>query len=232
MKLNPLFQAGLDVMERNCLVLGGGSEAEEKCGRLLDAGARITLLATELKPTLEEWTDKGRIEYHARAFAPSDLDGLFMVLNTTTNDPQLTQQVWELASARNLLINSYDDPEHSNFGMVALVHPGHLRLSISTSNASPSLASRLRQDLEKLFDEDFAAYLGALATARIRLREKVAERQTRFALLRALVRDFKIEAQLHYPPHWQRHIEALLSCDLAHCGDEEERCDDCPLSLA
>ncbi len=219
-------------MGQRCLVLGGGSEAKEKCGRLLDAGARITLLASELNPMLAEWANTGRITHHARAFAPSDLDGVFLVLNTTTDDPQLTQQVWELASARHLLINSYDGPEHSNFGMVALVHPGHLRLSISTSNASPSLASRLRQDLEQLFDEDFAAYLHALGEVRKRLRENITERQTRFALLRALVSDFKIEAQLHYPPHWQQHVEALLNCNLAHCGDDKERCDDCPLPPA
>ena len=46
--------------------------------------------------------------------------------------------------------------------MVALVHPGHLRLSISTSNASPALSSRLRQDFEEIFDGEFAAYLDYL----------------------------------------------------------------------
>ena len=40
MNINPLFQVGLDVLNRTCLVLGGGREAEEKTGRLLDAGVR------------------------------------------------------------------------------------------------------------------------------------------------------------------------------------------------
>ena len=163
-------------------------------------------------------------------FTEADLDGVFLVINTVADDPDLTQRVWACASARNILVNSYDQPEYCTFGMVALVHPGHLRLSISTSNTSPSLASRLRQDLTELFDGDFATYLDGLAEARRRVRERVADRKTRFALLRALVRDFHVEGSLHYPPHWQRQVDALLRCDLAHCADGTHRCADCPLS--
>lgn len=229
MKINPLFQVGLDVMDRLCLVLGGGREAEEKTERLLDAGARIVLLATQLTAQLSTWADEGRLSHRPRPFAETDLDGAFLVINTVSDDPDLTRRVWEMASARNILINSYDQPEYCTFGMVALVHPGHLRLSISTSNTSPSLASRLRQDLAELFDGDFATYVDGLAAARQRVRQRVAERKTRFALLRALVRDFRVQGSLHYPPHWQRQVDALLSCDLVHCADGARRCADCPL---
>lgn len=150
-------------------------------------------------------------------------------MNTLADEPDLTQRVWELANARNILINSYDQPTRCNFGMVALVDTGHLRLSISTSNTSPSLASRLRQSFEQLFDAHFASYLNALAEARKRVRQKVSDRKTRFALLRALVRDFSIEGTLRYPPHWQRQVDALLTCELAHCDNEKLRCEDCPL---
>ena len=39
-ELNPCFQLNLDLAGRPCLVVGGGAEATEKSGRLLDAGAR------------------------------------------------------------------------------------------------------------------------------------------------------------------------------------------------
>lgn len=229
MNINPLFQVGLDVLNRTCLVLGGGREAEEKTGRLLDAGARVVLLATHLTSTLEEWANTDRICHRERPFAERDLDDVFLVVNTLADEPDLTQRVWELANARNILINSYDQPTRCNFGMVALVDTGHLRLSISTSNTSPSLASRLRQSFEQLFDAHFASYLNALAEARKRVRQKVSDRKTRFALLRALVRDFSIEGTLRYPPHWQRQVDALLTCELAHCDNEKLRCEDCPL---
>jgi siroheme synthase-like protein len=226
-QLNPYFQAGLDVMGQPCLVIGGGREAEEKSARLLEAGAQLTVVSPELQPRLAEWATAGHLTHHQRNFEEGDLDGVFLALNTVQDDDALTSEVYELALVRRVLINSYDNPACSNFGMVALVHPGHLRLSISTSNASPALASRLRKDLEALFDEDFVEYLDRLASARQRVREKVSDRDTRFALLRTLARDFSLEGALRYPADWQRHTEALLTCDLAHCGTEEH-CDDCP----
>lgn len=227
--LNPYFQVGLDVMEQPCLVVGGGREAEDKARRLLAAGARLTVVSPSATPALVEWAAAGRLTHHLRCFAEGDLDGVFLVLNTV-RDRALTARVHELALARKALINSYDNPAYSNIGMAALVHPGHLRLSISTSNASPALSSRLRQDLEAIFDGEFAAYLACLAEARQRVRAKVADRETRFALLRSLVSGFRLQGTLRYPADWQRRVEALLTCELEFCGTGEQ-CADCPVRL-
>ncbi len=225
--LNPYFQVGLDVMEQPCLVIGGGREAEDKSGRLLAAGARLTVVSPSATPALVEWAAAGRLTHYPRRFAERDLDGVFLVLNTV-RDGALTTRVFELALAHKVLINSYDNPAYSNFGMVALVHPGHLRLSISTSNASPALSSRLRQDLEEIFDQEFTSYLDCLAEVRQRVRTKVADRETRFALLRSLVSGFCLEGTLRYPADSKRHVDALLRCELEFCGTGE-RCADCPL---
>lgn len=226
-RLNPYFQVGLDVLEQPCLVIGGGREAEDKAGRLLAAGARLTLVSPSATPALAEWAAAGRLTYHRRCFAEGDLDGVFLVLNTV-RDSALTARVHALALMHKALINSYDNPAYSNVGMVALVQPGHLRLSISTSNASPALSRRLRQDLEEIFAGEFAAYLDRLAEVRQRVRAKVADRETRFALLRALVSGFRLEGTLRYPADWKRRVEALLTCELEFCGTAE-RCADCPL---
>ena len=229
MSQNSYFQVGLDVMGRPCLVIGGGREAEDKTGRLLDAGAQVTLVSPQLTPQLHEWTREERFTYHPRRFEPVDLHGAFVVLNTVGGDDALIQQVYDLACQQGCLINSFDNPAFSNFGMVALIHPGHLRLSISTSNASPALAGRLRQNLEQLFDAEFVDFLDSLALVRHRVKERISDFPTRAALLRALVRDFRLEGQLHYPADWRFHMQALLACDLDHCHTEN-RCPDCPLN--
>jgi len=228
MKLNPYFQIGLDVSGRSCLIIGGGTEAEDKAGRLLDAGADLKVVSPELTPRLREWAAGGRFTYLQRCFRPADLEDAFLVLNTVGSNPDLTRRVHALASDRGCLINSYDSPVFSNFGMVALVHPGHLRLSISTSNASPALAGLLRRNLEELFDEEFVEYLEQLARARQRVKTLVPESARRADLLRALVRDFRLEGHLRYPPHWREQVTALLTCDLERCGTRE-RCASCPL---
>ncbi len=206
--LNPYFQVGLDVLDQPCLVIGGAAEAADKAARLLEAGARLRVVSPQLCPPLQEGAAQGLFTHHGRCWEPADLDGAWLVLNTVA-DPELAAQVFALARGRGLLINTYDQPAYSNLGMAALVHPGHLRLSISTSGASPALASRLRRDLETLFDGEFTEYLDQLAQVRTQLRENT-DRETRIRLLKELVEGFGLEGKLHYPENWRGRVAELL----------------------
>src|SRR5213083_1405000 len=47
------FQINLDVKDRPCIVVGGGDEATEKTTRLLDAGARVTVISPNLSDELK-----------------------------------------------------------------------------------------------------------------------------------------------------------------------------------
>jgi precorrin-2 dehydrogenase/sirohydrochlorin ferrochelatase len=209
--LNPCFQVNLDVAGRDCLVIGGNAEAADKTRRLMDARARVRLVSPTITDPLRCWRDAGRLHHEERTFAAADLDGVFLVVNAVSSDLRLTAEVFSLASARGLLINSFDNPEHSNFGMVALVAAGHLRLAISTSNASPSLAGRLRRDLESIFDEEFVEYVGLLARVRERLRDEEPDRERRWQMLRSLVADFSLQGRLEYPEKWRETVEKLLA---------------------
>ncbi len=211
--LNPYFQVGLDVLDKTCLVVGGGSEAAEKSGRLLRAGARVRLVSPKVVPELKERCAENRIEHRPRRFEVADLEEVFLVLNTVGTDPVLAKEVFALTHDRNILLNTYDQPGLSNIGMAALVDPGHLRLSISTSNASPALARRLRQDLESLFDGEFVEYLERLAEVRQHLKTSEADGRKRREKLRSTVGDFRVEGRLHYPRDWRRRLEELAGGD-------------------
>ena len=226
--LNPFFQIGLDVRYRPCLVIGGGREATEKSGRLIEAGAALHLVSPQATAQLEAWARDGRLQLDRRRFRPADLEGVFLVVNTVQDDTELAQALVVEADQRRFLLNTFDRPEYSNFGMVALVHPGHLRLSISTSNASPALARRLRQDLEDLFDDEFVDFLALLAQIRRRVKERQADPAKRAALLRGLVADFKLVASLEYPADWRSSLNAVLDCKMDVCGTAAG-CAACPL---
>jgi uroporphyrin-III C-methyltransferase/precorrin-2 dehydrogenase/sirohydrochlorin ferrochelatase len=47
----PIF---LDVKGRLCLVVGGGEVAKRKAGVLLEAGARVRVVAPQIEPSLTE----------------------------------------------------------------------------------------------------------------------------------------------------------------------------------
>ena len=207
---NPYFQIGLDVAGQPCLIMGGGAEAEDKAIRLVEARAELIVASEQVTPRLKALADEDGLLWHRRSFQMSDLDGTYLVVNTIEDAP-LAQQVYERACEKRILINTYDQPEYSNFGMAALVHPGPLRISISTSNASPALASRLRQDLEQLFDQEFVEFIGQLGQVRQHLRERLQESATRKDLLRSLVTDFHLQGTLRYPPKWREKLEGLLA---------------------
>src|SRR2546426_151631 len=148
------FQINLDVKDRPCIVVGGGDEATEKTNRLLDAGARVTVVSPKLSDELKVLAASARILHRGRRFKASDVDGgIWLVINTVLTDDVLSRDLYNLAKQKGFLLCSTDQPEYSTFTLPALVARGPLRIAISTSGVSPALAKRLREDLEPLFDE-------------------------------------------------------------------------------
>src|SRR2546429_9339111 len=77
------FQINLEVKDRPCLVVGGGDEATEKADRLLDAGARVTVVSPKLSDELKGLAASAKILHRGRRFKASDVDGgLWLGLNT------------------------------------------------------------------------------------------------------------------------------------------------------
>ena len=210
---NPLFQVGLDVHGRRCLVIGGGSEAEDKAGRLLDAGARLLVVSPEVTAGLEDRHTRGLVELRRRRYRAGDLDRVFLVMNTVRSDPGLCDEVFAACRERGILVNTFDDPARSHFGMGALVAAGPLRVSISTSNASPTLSSRLRRDLEGLFGAEFAEYLTALGQARDHVRRTVPGFAERRRILGSLVEGMRLEGEVRLPAGWRERVREVLEAE-------------------
>ena len=223
-QLNPLFQVGLDVRHRRCLVIGGGSEAQDKTERLLDAGAVVLIVSPDLTPALENHVKKGRLQVNRRRYRPWDLDGAFLVMNTVRGDADLAARVFAAAESRGTIVNTYDDLSRSHFGMAALVRAGPLRLSISTSNASPTLSSRLRQDLEAIFDAEFGEFLEELGRARVLLKEMIPDFTARRQVLRELVDGARLQGNFQLPDNWRNRIEiALAQARRTHAAPENQQ---------
>ena len=97
--------------------------------------------------------------------------------------------------------------------MGALVGAGPLRISISTSNASPSLSRRLRQDLEGFFGQEFAEYLTALGRAREHVRRTVPEFAERRRILGSLVEGMRVEGAVRLPGDWREQVREILEAE-------------------
>jgi precorrin-2 dehydrogenase/sirohydrochlorin ferrochelatase len=198
--MQPSLQVGLRVAGRQCVVVGGGPQAEERVVRLLEAQARpVIVVAEAVTSALERWSEAGRIERRGRPFEPADLDGTFVLLLCDTTERAQAERLYCLAQARGVLMYAQDLQEFSDMTMPALVRRGGVRLAISTSEASPALAGRLRAELERLLDEPFLHYVAWLDALRERVRLEEPDADRRAARLRAAVDGFGIDATLRYP---------------------------------
>ncbi len=194
------FQINLDVQDRPCLVVGGGDEATEKTNRLLDGGARVTVISPTLSDELKVLAASAKILHRGRRFKASDVEGgIWLVINTVRTDEVLSRDLYNLAKQKGFLLCSTDQPECSTFTLPALVARGPLRIAISTSGVSPALAKRLREDLEPLFDERFEVFLEWLDAYRVHLMATEPHVEKRQQLLRDAVAKVKLHAKIEFP---------------------------------
>jgi precorrin-2 dehydrogenase len=199
---NPGFPITLDVKGRPCVVLGGDEEAADKVQRLLDAGAKVTIVAPTLNDALRKLTAAAKVIHRVRLFRGQDADGVFLVINTLRTDEDFSRSLYEMAVKERFLLCSMDQPEYSNAWLPAVVSRGHLRCAVSTSGTAPALASRLRQDMEEIFDDTFQSFLEWLSSVRERVLESEADVEQRRNLLREAVSGFKLNGTIQYPKAW------------------------------
>ena len=219
-EFNPHFQVGLDVAGRRCLVIGGGGEALDKTRRLLDARARVLLVAPELCGGLTDLTAAGRIDWRQRRYRSDDLRGAHLIINTVRSDPDLCERVFTAAQRSRIPINTYDLPQYSTLAMAALVTCGHLRISISTSNASPAAAGRLRRDLADLVagNPELEEFLAVLGEIRGLAKQRIVDPGERRSLLRGLADGLRLRGTVELPPRWRNRL-ATVDADLRRRDD-------------
>jgi precorrin-2 dehydrogenase/sirohydrochlorin ferrochelatase len=203
MAANPGFQVSVDVKGRPCVVIGGEDEAADKVQRLLDAGAKVTVVSPTLNDALRKLAAAAKVIHRARRFRETDAQGVLLIVNTLRHEPDFSRSLVELATKERFLLCSVDQPEASTCHLPALISRGHLRVAISTSGVAPALASRLRQDLEAVFDDRMRDFLEWLASLREEVQENEADAERRRALLREAVEGFKVSATVTYPEAWK-----------------------------
>jgi uroporphyrin-III C-methyltransferase/precorrin-2 dehydrogenase/sirohydrochlorin ferrochelatase len=166
MSLFPMF---VKLSGRLVVVVGGGSIAAGKIPGLLQAQARVRVIAPQINSQIEEWVRSGAIQWVAKEFLPADLQGAHLVVAATSLSA-VNSAVFQAAEARGIFCNAVDDISNCHFYYGSIVQRGDLQIAISTNGKSPALAQRLRKELEQQYSADYADWLDALGQAREQLR--------------------------------------------------------------
>jgi precorrin-2 dehydrogenase / sirohydrochlorin ferrochelatase len=163
--MSNLFPMFLKLDGKRCLVVGAGNVGEPKIAGLIDTGAHIRVVALRASPTVQEWAKAANIALELRTFSVDDLNGVFLVVVATAS-PELNEFIYREAQRRNILCNVVDVPEYCDFYYPAVVRRGDLQIAISTNGQSPSLAQKLRQQLEQQFGPGYSRWVAELGATR------------------------------------------------------------------
>lgn len=162
---SPYYPVFLDLRNRLAVVVGGGSVAQRKIETLLRYGADVIVISPLVLPAIERLVAEGRIEHEERGYIRGDLAGAFIVI-CATDDTEVNRAVYQEAEGMGCLVNVVDVPELCNFIVPSIVKRGPLQMAISTAGAAPSVAKRLRKQLETEFGEEWGVYVTLLAEVR------------------------------------------------------------------
>jgi precorrin-2 dehydrogenase/sirohydrochlorin ferrochelatase len=180
---------------KRLLVVGAGKVGEPKIAGLLETGARIRVVALEASAAVREWAREGKIELDVRAFRSDDLDGVFLAV-VATSSRTLNERIYHEAQKRGILCNVVDVPDLCDFFYPSIVRRGDLQIAVSTAGQSPSLAQKIRQQLEKQFGPAYASWVADLGETRKLILSSDLDRERKLDLLHSLASREAVEAAL------------------------------------
>ncbi|MBB1484111.1 hypothetical protein H5392_09600 [Tessaracoccus sp. MC1865] len=139
---SPTYLAGLLLRNRDVLVLGGGKVAERRVPRLLEAGARLRVVAPHLTPALRMLAEEGRFEWIRRAFLDSDLGDAWYIL-AATDDPTANRAASQMAEAHHRFCVRADDARAGTAWTPATADAHGLTVAV-IGNRDPRLSRAVR----------------------------------------------------------------------------------------
>ena len=151
------------------LVVGAGTIAARKIDSLLDAGARVTVVAPRVGGDVERMAAGRRVTLHRRPYASGDVRHMRIVV-AATDDEQVNADVSRDATGAGVLVNVVDRPALCTFTIPAVVRRGALTLAVATEGQCPACARALREELEARYGPEYDAVVQLLGRARARLR--------------------------------------------------------------
>lgn len=167
----PGYPVNLVLTGRRVLVVGAGRIAARKIDGLLEAGASVHVVASDLGDEVRAWRDAGRLTADERPFEPPDLDGAWLVF-TAGDDPAVNRAVYEEGERRRMFVNSADDPANCSLTLMSVVRRGDLQLAIGTGGRSPALAAHLKERLTADVGPEYEALLDVLSEVRDEIRAR------------------------------------------------------------
>lgn len=155
------YPVHVNLQDRKCLVVGGGTVAERKVVAMLISGGDVTVISPDATELLIYLAQIGTIRWHKRQLKVGDTHGYFLVC-AATDFTDINTAVFTEAYEKNKirLVNVVDVIPQCTFAAASVVTDGELMLSISTSGKSPATSRRIREYFEEVLHASSLYTLG------------------------------------------------------------------------
>lgn len=174
----------IDLKGKEITVIGGGKIAYRKVNNFLKFGYEVTVVSREFIEDFKKIENK--IKIIKDQYSEKYIKDSFIVV-AATNNKKVNESIGMFCRSNNKLVNVIDDQKLSNFIVPSCVKRGDLVISISTGGKSPSLASKIRKDLEIQYDDSYEEYLILLGELRVQILEKYNNPSIRKDLLNKII---------------------------------------------
>jgi siroheme synthase-like protein len=199
MSLLPIF---IDLKDKPVLLVGGGSVAREKLEKLLQAGARVRVIARHVQAETQKLLQSHQLAYETRPFFANDVVGHVLVISAV-NDSAVHARIAAAARARGILVNAVDEPASADFYFGAQIERGPLQIAISTQGLFPGVARALRLWLEEALPQELSYELGQLAVLRRNVRHLIPDPIQRMRRLKEQLQIWQDNWQTEQPHYAQ-----------------------------
>ncbi len=119
------------------------------------------VVSPEVEPELESMA----AEVYKRPYREGDLEGASLAF-AATDRREVNAAVAREGRERGVPVNVADRPAEGDFALPSTLRRGRLQVAVSTGGASPTLARRIRRELEEAFSPEWAGIIEELVRAR------------------------------------------------------------------
>ena len=174
----------INIKDKEITVIGGGKVAYRKAKGFIAFGCTVKVISPNIINEFEDIEDKLIIinDFYKEGFIKNS----FIVV-AATDDKDLNKEIGLYCKKRNILCNVVDNPSLSSFIVPSIVKRGDLVISISTNGKSPSLASKIKRDIEEQYSDEYEEYLNLLGNIRNKILDKYENKDEKKELLNNLI---------------------------------------------
>lgn len=171
------FPLMIDLKNKNILVLGGGKMACKRIKKLIKYEPNIKIIAKEFDDKIFKLQEKyyKNITIVKKTYDKKFIDNSYFLIIAALNDKKLNEEISQIASEKNILINNMSDFKNGDVIFPAFLDEEDIKISICTNGGSPSLSKQLKKEIEKLIDDELKDKLRELKELRCFLKNKLDE---------------------------------------------------------